>query len=288
MPTLGSFNVSAVGLGAAGFSVGDPPDETTSRDTIRAAVDSGMTIMDTAACYVPRHDQPGHNEAVLRNGLDGVDGEVVVITKAGIRRTASGGSIATDFTADASPDAVRDQCRTSLAALGVDHLDVLQLHAPDPDVPLVETVGAMAELRAEGKVRHVGLCNVDVEQLDLARSVVEIVSVQHRLSFSDTTNLALVDACAERDVTFIAYSPLGGLGAPARAIAERPVLADVADELGVSPHRVALAWLLHLGDHVVAIPGCRRPATARDSATARDLRLDPDQRARLDLAAGLR
>jgi len=282
--TLGPWKLPPIGLGAAGFSVGAPPPLEQAITTIRAAIDAGVRLIDTAACYVPRHDAPGDNETIIATALDGLGrDDVVVATKAGIRRTASGGTIATDFTGDASPAALRDQCEISLRALNVDSLDIFQLHSPDPAVPLVESVGAMRELQVVGKVREIGLCNVTLDQLAEARGVTAIASVQNRLSAGHRENLELARACAEDGIAFVAYSPLGGLGAGARGLGQQnPAFEQIGNAHGVSAQRVALAWLLRASENIIPIPGCRREATVLDSVAAVGLELDDDELALLD------
>jgi aryl-alcohol dehydrogenase-like predicted oxidoreductase len=277
--TLGPWELPPIGLGAAGFSVGDTPPVDQALATVRAAVEAGVRLIDSAACYVPRHDAPGHNEAIIGQALrDLAADDVVVATKAGIRRTSSGGTIATDFTGDASPAALREACEDSLRALGVETLDLLQLHSPDEKVPLSESVGTMLELQHQGKVRAIGLCNVTLEQLREAQAVGPIASVQNRLSAGARDNLAMALTCADENLAFIAYSPLGGLGAGARGLGrDNPTFEQVAKEHGVSPQRIGLAWLLRSAPNILPIPGCRREATILDSVAATSLVLTDDQ-----------
>jgi len=280
MRRVGSFQVPPVGFGAAGLSVADHPSEADAVLVIAAALDAGVRLLDTAACYVPSETQQGHNEELIAKGLAAWGGpvdEVLVATKAGIKRIASV-DMAKDFIASGRPEFLREQCETSLRALGTDCLGLLQIHTPPPDVPLVDAMGVFGELQAEGKVRHIGLSNVSVEQLEQVLEVVEVTSVQNRFSPAHREHLDVVRACEERGIAFLAFSPLGGLGANARQLGEVNVpFAAVAEARGVSVHQVALAWELSVSPVLLPIPGSRRVETARDSAAAAGLVLTPDE-----------
>jgi len=281
---LGSFDVSPVGFGAAGLSVADHPSEADAIRVIAAALEAGVQLIDSAACYVPSGSQQGHNEALIAKGLaawGGARDDVLVATKAGIKRVAAV-DMDTDFVTSGRPEFIREQCETSLTALGTDCIGLFQLHTPPPDVPLVEVMGTFGELQAEGKIRHIGLSNVSVEQLDLAGTCVPVESVQNRFSPAHRESLDVVRACEARDIAFLAYSPLGGLGARARQLGEmNEPFAAVAAARGVSVHQVALAWELSLSPRLLAIPGARRVQTATDSAAAADLVLTPSELSQL-------
>jgi aryl-alcohol dehydrogenase-like predicted oxidoreductase len=165
-----------------------------------------------------------------------------------------------------------------LKALGTDRIDLYQYHRPDPNVPYAETVGAFKELQDEGKVRWIGLSNCNLDQLEEALEVAEIVSVQNQLSLGFTSPLIKgeVDFCSEREIAFLPWSPLGGIGNAAGAADVDPVKAT-AEEHGVSPQQVALAWLLALGPTVIPIPGASRPESVTDSAQAAQLELSRDE-----------
>ena len=281
---IGHYEVGVVGFGAAGLSVpvAGPIEE--SLPVLLAALDAGMTLIDTAACYVPSHLQPGHNEAVIAKALSEWGGDadsVLVATKGGLTRI-NDVDIATDFRADARPEAIRRDCDVSLRALGVERIGLYQLHAPDADVPLEETMGAFAELQQAGKVDLVGLSNVSLEQLDSIRQIVDVASVQNRFSPAHREHLDVVKGCAERGIAFLAYSPLGGLGQRARELPDvNPAFAEIAALRGVSPHQVALAWELTVSPTLIPIPGSRRMETALDSAAAAALRLTDNELALL-------
>ena len=284
---IGGRPVFPIGFGAAGLSVASPPPDRDGVRVVIAALEAGVRLLDTAACYVPDEHRQGHNEGLLAKAVaewGGDPADVLIATKCGIRRV---GSVAfeTDFVTNGRPEQIRRDCDDSLAALGLDRIPLYQLHSPDPDVPIEETVGAIRELQADGKVDLIGLCNVDVEHLDRARGVADIAVVQDRFSPAHPENLPVIEACAARDVTFLAYSPLGGLGQRARELASAvPALTEIGEAHGVSPHQVALAWELALSPVVVPIPGARRIETIRDSAAAARLELSPDDVERLTAA----
>ena len=277
---IGTTSVGAIGLGAAGLSVADPPPAEEATRVIHAAIDAGVTLIDTATCYVPSHREQGYGEALIAKAIrtsSRGDDDVLVASKAGIVRIDTV-EFSRDFLTDGRPETVRTQCEASARALGVECVGLYQLHAPDPDVPLAETVGAFHDLRSRGLVRYVGLCNVDDAQLAEARAVTEIDVVQNSFSPGDRTHRALIDTCSALGIAFLPYSPLGGLGDRATRLGTvAPPFARVADARGVSVHRVALAWELALSDAVIPIPGARRAATIHDSALAPELELTDDE-----------
>lgn len=180
---------------------------------------------------------------------------------------------------------LRAACEASLRALGVEAITLYQLHAPDDDVPLEESVGALAELRREGKIVNVGLSNVNAGELARARAIVPIVSVQNRLSVMDRGDLrsGLVDLCAQEGIVYLAYGPVGG-GHGKRRVAADPTLSAIAAARCVSNFQVALAWLLARSPAILPIPGASRAASAADSAGAAALRLSEAELAELAAA----
>jgi aryl-alcohol dehydrogenase-like predicted oxidoreductase len=284
--TIAGRKVGAVGLGAAGFSVGPHPPEDEAIDTILAALDAGVTLIDSAACYVPSHEAPGHNEALIAKALarwDGARGDVVIATKAGVERIATGGTLQTDFRPCGRPDDIKRQCDIAVRALGREAIELFQLHDPATGVPLAETMGAFRELQDEGKVVHVGLSNVSIAQIEETRAIVDVASVQNSFSPGNRASADVLSYCDKEGIAFLAYSPLGGLGERARSLPDQnPAFADVAVARGVSPHRVALAWELSLADAMIPIPGARRRVTIEDSAAAMDLDLSEAELAHLN------
>jgi aryl-alcohol dehydrogenase-like predicted oxidoreductase len=283
--TIGTRQVGAIGLGTAGLSIlPERPDADEGVRIIHAALDAGVTLFDTATCYVPGHLEQGYGEALivraLREAGRGTD-EVIVASKAGLERTSSV-RFADDFTTDTRPETIRAHCETSLKSLGVERIGLYQLHSPDDKVPLAETMGAFRELQDEGKIDLVGISNVDLEQLEVARAEVEIASVQNRFSPGFREGIDVLHRCAELGIAFLPYSPLGGLGQRAKDMPnDNPAFVEVAAERQVSPHQVALAWELSLADVVIPIPSSTRPETIRDSARAADLELSADELSRL-------
>ncbi|HLM50960.1 MAG TPA: aldo/keto reductase [Solirubrobacteraceae bacterium] len=270
--SLADLRVPPIGLGAMPMSVEGRPEEAQSIRTIHAALDAGVRLIDTADAYCLDEAEFGHNEALVARALRGRGEEVVVATKAGhVRR-------GTEWALDGRPEHLRAACEASLRRLGTESIDLLQLHRPDPQVPFAESVGALGELRAEGKVRRVGVSNVDVAQIEQARRIADVASVQNQLSAAYPNPLARgeVRACEEYGIAFLPWSPLGGIGRADDPDLIAPVR-EAARRHGVSPQRVALAWLLALSPAIVAIPGSKRPETILDSLAAAELDLTPEE-----------
>jgi aryl-alcohol dehydrogenase-like predicted oxidoreductase len=267
---LGTDTVSAVGLGGMYLSIQGRPDEAQAIATIHAALDAGVTLIDTADVYCLDETDIGHNERVIAKALRGRRERAIVATKGGLRRP--GGA----WARDARPGHLRRACGASLAALGVDAIDVYQLHAPDDKVPFADSVGALARLREEGKIRQVGLSNVTVAQIDQAVAIVPIASVQNRWnpSWRGPEQDGVLAACERHGIAFIAYSPFGGARG-ARDLGQTGTLAVQAHERGMSPHRLVLAWMLARSPVAIPIAGARRPESIRDSAAAADVALAP-------------
>jgi aryl-alcohol dehydrogenase-like predicted oxidoreductase len=252
------------------LSTDEDADEEGALETITAAVDAGITVFDTARAY-------GENEQLLARGLREAraDRHARIVTKGGMTRAEPG------WIPDGRAKAIRADCEASLTALDGLPIDLYLVHAPDPRRPWRTSVRALARLVDEGLVRRVGLSNVNRHQLDEALELAPIAAVQVGLSLLDDSAIrgGVVERCEEAGVTVIAHSPLGG-PRRARGLARRPELARVADTRGATPPEVALAWLLDLSPTLVAIPGARRPETARSAARAATLELNPG-----DLAA---
>jgi len=263
--------VSAVGFGGMHLSIQDRPTEAQSIRVIHAALDAGVTLIDTADVYCLDNQDIGHNERLVARALEGWQGDrdqVIVATKGGVTRPAG------RWETDGRPQHLRAACERSLEALGVERIDLYQLHAPDPKVPLTESVGALAELQQEGKIRWVGLSNVSVPQIREAESVARVSSVQNRLNpfFREALAEGVVAYCAERGMGFLAYSPTGG-GRLNHKLPPHPVLQPMAARLGVTPHALVLAWLLARSPAVIVIPSARTVEHAQDSTGAAELAL---------------
>jgi aryl-alcohol dehydrogenase-like predicted oxidoreductase len=267
---LGPFSVFPVGLGGMYLSIHDRPSEAQAIATVAAAIEAGVTLIDTADVYCLDHRDIGHNERLIAKALAGRKEKVIVATKGGLERPKGA------WTRNAKPAHLRDACEASLKALGVDAIDVYQLHAPDPDVPFADSVGALAELRKEGKVKHVGLSNVSVAEIETALGIVPIVSVQNRWNTRDRSpeKDGVLAACEKHSIAFLPYSPFGG-ATGARGLADVGSLDVQAKQRGISAHRLIIAWMLAKSPVVIPIPGARRPASITDSAAATSLALSP-------------
>ncbi|MFJ9631284.1 aldo/keto reductase [Streptomyces sp. NPDC101175] len=287
--TLGDLRVSAVGLGAMPLSVEGRPDERRALATVHAALDAGVTLLDTADSYHLPGAEPGHNEALIARALAAYGGDtsdVLVATKGGRGRPADGG-----WTVTGSPRRLKAAAEASLKRLGVDAIGLYQLHKPDPAVPFEESVGALRELLDEGKIRLAGVSNTDTGLIRRARAILgdRLVSVQNRYSPAVRDSEPELRVCAELGLAFLPWSPLGGIS---RSSLDGPPDPDrepgstafhaVAREHGVSPQQVCLAWLLAKSPTVIPIPGAGRPESIRDSARATDLTLTTAQLTLLD------
>ncbi|MCF1599089.1 aldo/keto reductase [Streptomyces muensis] len=297
--TLGDRRVSVVGLGVMPLSIEGRPDSARALATVHAALDSGVTLLDTAdSCHLPGAE-PGHNELLVARALAAYGGDaqgVLVATKGGRGRPADG-----SWTVNGDPRHLKAAAGASLRRLGVEAIGLYQLHKPDPGVPFEESVGALRELLDAGKIRLAGVSNADVDQIRAAHRILgdRLVSVQNQYSPAVRDSEAELRLCAELGLAFLPWSPLGGisrssLDGPARSedglspTVDEPrfgAFRAVAAARGVSPQQVCLAWLLARSPAVIPIPGASRPRTIRDSAAAADLVLGAEELARLDGAA---
>jgi aryl-alcohol dehydrogenase-like predicted oxidoreductase len=272
--------VSAVGYGGMHLSIIDRPPEEQGIRVVHAALDAGITLIDTADAYCLDESETGHNERLIARALatwPGPRDAVLVATKGGIVRAAG------RWERDGSPAHLRQACERSLRALGVERIALYQLHAPDPNVPFAESVGALAELLQQGKIGAAGLSNVSVAQISEAERIVPVAAVQNRLNpyFREALTDGVVAHCARRDIGFLAYSPTGG-GRLTRKLPAHPVLAPMAARLGVTAHQVVLAWVLAQGPLVVPIPSARTVTHVESSAAAAVLELAPADLAAID------
>jgi aryl-alcohol dehydrogenase-like predicted oxidoreductase len=275
-------DVGAVGLGGMYLSIasgpaGTRPDEAQAIATVHAALDAGVTLIDTADVYCFDHRDIGHNERLIARALKGRRERVIVATKGGLERPRG------SWTTNGRPEHLRAACEASLRALGVERIDLYQLHAPDDDVPFADSVAAIARLREEGKVARVGLSNVSAAELAEAERIVPISSVQNRWNPQDrrAERDGVLAACAAKGIAFLPYSPFGGARG-AVGLAELGGLAAEARRRGVSPHRLVLAWMLARSPVVIPIPGARRAESVRDSAAAADLVLGAEDVAQIE------
>jgi aryl-alcohol dehydrogenase-like predicted oxidoreductase len=282
--SVGGVAVGVIGLGGMPMSIEGRPDEQRSVRTIHAALDAGVTLIDTADAYHLKAGEVGHNEALIARAVASYGGDtsdVLIATKGGHLRPGDG-----SWTIDGRPEYIKAACDASLKHLGVDAIGLYQHHRPDPTVPYADSVGAVRDLLDAGKIRLAGISNANPEQIRQAWEILggRLASVQNQLSPAFRSSEPELALCTELGVAFLPYSPLGGIGRAGDLGGRFAEFARVADAHGVSPQRVCLAWLLAKGPTVVPIPGASRPETIRDSAAAADLTLTDDEVARLDAA----
>jgi aryl-alcohol dehydrogenase-like predicted oxidoreductase len=249
---------------------GEPRDRRAAIRVLRRAVELGVDLIDTADAY-----GPFVAEDLVREALHPYDG-VTVATKGGQVRTGPGGWHPVGL-----PEYLRQCVEMSLRRLDVERIELYQVHRIDPRVPLAEQIGVLRDLRAEGKIGHIGLSEVDVEQLEAARSIVEIVSVQNRLNPYFRESIDVAQECARRGIVFLAYSPVGG-GRLAKKLPRFDVLIELAQKHDRSVHQIVLAWVRAQGQTVVPIPAARKVEHAVDSAKTSDLELGEDDLAAID------
>ena len=280
---IGATRVSAIGLGGMPMSIEGRPDEDRSIRTIHAALDAGVTFIDTADAYHLLTGETGHNERLIAKALASYPGDisdVLVATKGGHLRPGDG-----SWMVDGSPAHLRQAADASLKALGVDAIGLYQFHRPDPKVPYAESIGALKDLLDEGKIRMAGISNASIGQIDIARQILgdgNLASVQNQFSPAFRSSEDELAYCAELGIAFLPWSPLGGLGRAARLGTRHAAFGQVAEAHGVSPQQVTLAWMLAKAPVVIPIPGASRPESITDSARAVDLILTPAELARLD------
>jgi aryl-alcohol dehydrogenase-like predicted oxidoreductase len=281
--TIGGITVSAIGLGGMPMSIEGRPDEDRSVRTIHAALDAGVTLIDTADAYHMLAGETGHNERLIAKALASYPGDtsdVLVATKGGHIRPGDG-----SWQVDGSPAHLRQAVEASLKALGVNVIGLYQFHRPDPKVPYEESIGGLKDLLDAGKIRLAGISNATVEQIDIARQVLggaNLASVQNQFSPAFRSSEDELRYCAELGIAFLPWSPLGGIARADQLGSRHGAFQRVADAHGVSPQQVTLAWMLAKAPVVVPIPGASRPASITDSAQAADLALTPAEFKALD------
>ena len=229
--SLAGVDIHPIGLGEMPMSLDGRPDEERSIRTIHAALDAGVGLIDTADAYARDDRDIGHGERLIAKALKGRRDDVIVATKGGLTRNRE-----QRWPPDGRPEHLRAACEASLRALETDRIDLYQFHRPDPKVPYAESIGTFKELQDEGKVRWVGISNATVDQLEEALGIVDIVSVQNQLSLGYTGPIAKgeLQACTERGIAFLAWSPLGGISSAAEAAGGVDPVAAAAEAHGVS------------------------------------------------------
>jgi aryl-alcohol dehydrogenase-like predicted oxidoreductase len=269
------------------MSVEGRPDRQQSIRTIHAALDAGVTLIDTADAYhlgsgQVGHDETGHNEVLLAEALQSWGGNsdaILVATKGGHFRTATG-----TWLVNGRPEHIKSAAKASAHRLGVDSIGLYQHHRPDPEVPYEDTIGAFVELLDEGVIQKAGISNANPTQIRLANQMLDgrLASVQNQFSPSFRSSLPELELCAELDIAFLPWSPLGGISRAGDLGSRHPPFADIGSQRGVSPQQVCLAWQLALSPTVIPIPGASRPETILDSLGAIELVLDADDIASLN------
>jgi pyridoxine 4-dehydrogenase len=271
---LGPAQVNRLGFGTMRLTGpgiwGPPADPQAAVVVLRRAAELGVDLFDTADSYGPEVA-----EDLLREALHPYDG-LTVATKAGFLRTGPN-----KWYPCGRPEYLRERCELSLRRLGVDRIDLFQLHRVDPAVPAEDQFGLLAELVAEGKVAAVGLSEVDVEQIEAARAVVDVVSVQNRYNLVDRHSDDVLRHCTEQGIAFLPWAPVaaGRLAEPGGPVAE------IAERTGATSSQVALAWLLQRSSVMLPIPGTSSPAHVEENTRAAELTLDLDMVEKLDAAA---
>lgn len=271
--TIGTITVSAVGLGGMPMSIEGRPDEDQSIATIHAALDAGVTFIDTADAYHRYATEVGHNEALIAKALRSYPGDVadvLVATKSGHLRPGDG-----SWTVNGRPEYLKQAAKASAARLGVEAIGLHQFHRPDPAVPYEESVGALADLLDEGVIRMAGISNANVDQIRSADKVLggRLVSVQNQFSPAFVSSYPELELCADMGIAFLPWSPLGGIRNASQLGQKHGEFARIAVSRGVSPQQVSIAWHLALSPVVIPIPGASRPQSIQDSARAVDLEL---------------
>jgi len=283
---IGTTTVSAIGLGGMPMSIEGRPERSRSIATIHAALDAGITLIDTADAYHVGADEVGHNETLIAEALRSYGGDtanVLVATKGGHLRPGDG-----SWTIDGSPEHLRSACNASLGRLGVEAIGLYHLHRPDTSgIPYEESVGAIRDLLDAGKIRMAGISNANPDQIRTAQDVLggRLVSVQNQYSPAYRSSEPELRLCQEMGIAFLAWSPLGGSSRAADLGSRFAVFQEVADAHGVSPQQVTLAWMLAAAPVVIPIPGSTRPETVLDSAHSVELDLSADDLERLGRAS---
>jgi pyridoxine 4-dehydrogenase len=267
----GDLEVRRLGFGAmriTGDGIWGPPDDPeAARALLRRVVELGVNLIDTADSYGPEV-----SENLIAEALHPYPDELVIATKGGLRRTGPG-----RWPRDARPERLKECCEGSLRRLRLERIDVYQLHAPDASVPLEDSLGALKELQDDGKIRHIGISNVSLEELERAREVVDVVTVQNRYSVVDRHSEDVLEACEDAGIGFIPWFPLatGDLAEPGGPLDE------IARARGATPGQVALAWLLARSPVMLPIPGTSSPEHLEENLRAAELRLSEDELRRI-------
>ncbi|HEV7566511.1 MAG TPA: aldo/keto reductase [Microbacteriaceae bacterium] len=284
---IADLDVSAIGLGGMPMSIEGRPEESRSIATIHAALDEGVTLIDTADAYHQFADEVGHNESLIAKAVASWGGDtsnVLIATKGGHLRPGDG-----TWYVNGRPEYIKQAAEASLKRLGVDAIGLYQFHRPDPEVPIADSYGAIRDLLDEGKIRLAGISNANPEQIRLAQEILggRLASVQNQFSPAFRSSEPELELADEMGIAFLPWSPLGGISS-AGALGDRfAPFQQVAEARGLTPQVVALAWHLAKSPHVIPIPGASRPESIRNSVQAVDVTLTAEEFAELDGAAEL-
>jgi pyridoxine 4-dehydrogenase len=271
----GDLEVRRLGFGAmriTGDGIWGPPDDPeAAKALLRRVPELGIQLIDTADSYGPEV-----SENLIAEALYPYPDELVIATKGGLRRTGPG-----EWPRDGRPERLKQCCEGSLRRLRLERIDLYQLHAPDPKAPYEDSVGALKELQDEGKIRHVGISNVSVEQLEQARGIVEVVTVQNRYNLTERSSEDVLDACEEAGIGFIPWFPL----ATGDLAQNGSTLDEVAHAHEATAAQVALAWLLARSPVMLPIPGTSSIEHLEQNDAATELRLTHEEREAIARAA---
>ncbi len=269
----GDLTVNRLGFGAmrvTGRGVwGEPPDRDEAKAVLRRVVELGVNFIDTADSY-----GPDVSEELIAEALAPYPDDLVIATKGGLERSGPG-----QWPVNGHPDHLRDACEGSLRRLGLEQIPLYQLHRPDPKVPLEDSVGALVELKSQGKIRHIGLSNVNERQLRQAERLTPIVSIQNRFNVADRGSEGLVDLCEQEQITFLPWAPIQDLRGQ-RAVRR------IAERHGASPTQVVLAWLLARSPAILPIPGTGSLGHLEENVAAAALELTGEEVAELNREGG--
>jgi pyridoxine 4-dehydrogenase len=265
----GDLTVNRLGFGAmrvTGRGIwGDPPDRNEARAVLRRAVELGVNFIDTADSY-----GPDVSEELIAEALHPYPEDLVIATKGGLVRPGPG-----RWDPDGRPQHLRQACEGSLRRLRLDQIALYQFHRPDPSVPFEDSIGTLVALQEEGKIRHIGLSNVNENQLRRAQAMTAIVSIQNRYNPGDRRSDTLVDLCEQEKMTFLPWAPIQNLD-------RFPALAEIAKRHKATVHQIALAWLLARSESMLTIPGTGSVDHLEENVAAAGLRLDPEEIAALN------
>jgi pyridoxine 4-dehydrogenase len=268
----GDLVVNRLGFGAmriTGNGIwGEPPDEDQARATLRRAVELGVNFIDTADSYGPEV-----SERLIAEALYPYPDDLVIATKGGLLRPGPG-----RWDPDGRPEHLREACEGSLRRLRLDQIPLYQLHRPDPRVPYAESVGALVQLKDEGKIRHIGISNVTEKQLQEAQQITPVVSVQNRYNAADRQSESIVDAAEIEQIAFLPWAPI-------QEADSNPAVTEAARAHGASPRQIVLAWMLARSPQILPIPGTGSPEHVETNVAAAAIELSPDEIAEITRAS---